>query len=149
MSCPNWEQCFHEACVNKRVCDSSTYWSAYWKSRTDARFKTCPYVHLCSNDQCKSTGKCQDSEWWNSFFNKKNAQPKANSCTKSKGRCDKHATCSIMNECIFKIPGVINRPALLKSLRGPLTMRQVVNLLKKHWPQPMRSFYLSGQKKKQ
>lgn len=67
-------------------------------------------------------------------------------CTKTKGVCNKQETCEFLGQCIFTIQAVKGNKKLIKALFGKHSMDQVIGLLKKWNPKPMRSYYLNNKK---
>lgn len=172
MSCPKWEVCFHEECVLKKncsvcscpyvhlcpiercksegVCMDASFWATYWKNKNGNPMTT-PLVKSIKRKEKKKRRRTRLGKKQRNWIkrNQEHSLVYSNAplCTKTGDKCDKHAACSVMNECIVKIPRIAGNAPLVESLRGPRSLKDIIRLLKEHDPGPMKGYYLSAGKK--
>jgi len=113
----------------------------------------CPAWYHCNKKSCTENERCCSAEYWASLsmhVHKVQQRIKRRSflaseqkpCVRSANGCDKWEACSVLNECVAKIPRFQNKPKLLKALCGPKSLKQIIAILKTHDPEPMKSYYL-------
>lgn len=136
MICPAWEDCNKKNCIEESVCMNGDYWSRYWeneKNLNTTRWK----------DRKKTKKERQDA----AIAAYKRMLP---ACTKKSDTdvCNKQRTCEILGQCIFDIPRFQDKPDLLNALKGITAPKSIINVLREHDPEPMRSWYFKADKKK-
>lgn len=62
-------------------------------------------------------------------------------CIKSGEWCDKKDACDVLGQCIVTISRFRDRPEIIEELRGPKTSKEIIRVLAKHDPEPMKSYY--------
>jgi hypothetical protein len=67
-------------------------------------------------------------------------------CIKNGNICDKQAACSILNQCC--IERFAGNEDLINALRGPLVVKDIIRILAKLDPSPMRSYYFRSNGRK-
>lgn len=140
MVCPAWEDCNKKSCIEQSVCMNGDYWDDYWKEMAelaDEQRKTLPMVKK-SNSQIKVEKGIANSTL---------VYQGHPLCTKSGDICDKHEACRVLDQCVVTLSRVVNNPMLLEAMRGPHSLKSIINLLKHFDPTPMRSYYLLANKK--
>lgn len=146
MSCPIWKACFHEECCKEQVCFNIPYWVDYWKSRPKIISSPTPPEVVKSKRrkekklEIKSKGKKRyrlDRE------EEKNRKLYGHLpvCMKQVNICDKEDACDLLSRCIATVPRFKDNIELLNALRGPKTIDEVIRILAKYDPEPMRSYY--------
>lgn len=135
MVCPAWEDCNKKSCTEIERCTNPEY----WKRISDIiSAKHTPKAGLKSNRQIK-----READIANSTL----VYQGHPLCTKSGDACDKHQACKILDQCVVTLSRVVNNQQLLEAMRGPHTLKGIINLLKHFDPSPMRSYYLCQNKK--
>jgi hypothetical protein len=120
----------------------------------------CPLVHLCFHEDCQEKKVCQNREYWKREHDRKvekstkegrrrrqmgiyaEAYKHVPHCMKNdEGVCDKQQACGVLNECLVRIPRIAANERVMEHLRGPRNLKEIINLLRDHDPEPMRSYY--------
>lgn len=114
MSCPEWDKCDKKGCIENERCINSDYW------------------HSLSTHVMKVQTKKQRRLFH--YLDR-------NNCNRVESVCDKDSTCKILGQCIFTISAVKDNDKLKKCLSYGWTMKEVIKILAKHNPTPMKSYY--------
>lgn len=145
MGCPDWEKCSIFKCHDRQQCCSIL------------NKGICPKWEDCHKKGCIELDRCTNPDYWSSLsvhVSKKMAQRALKKemklyeakhipvCVKCGDWCDKKEACSILGQCIGTLSFVEENQSLLNALRGPHTSTQIIQILRKWHPAPMRSYYL-------
>lgn len=148
--CPYVHLCKESSCRKEGVCLNSGYWSAYWKIKTVAENEALGGT----KKERRKARKIQKKEkgikkYWRE---RKEAAIKEvfasiPHCVKDGDWCDKKQACDVLGQCVITLSRIQANPAILEELRGPRSCKQIINVLAKHDPEPMKSYYSHLMKK--
>lgn len=119
MSCPNWEDCSIKSCIENEHCRNKVFWNSEVGLQ---RRKVIRKIKL------EEKTVVFDPE---------------NPCSKKHNICDKRKACELLGQCVFSIRAIKGNIKVITELSGKKSILEIIKILAKHNPKPMRSYYLN------
>lgn len=139
MSCPYVHICKKPICLENKICELIVVFNeaASRKRKLDeGKEKRKEGKKMQIDQEARRKEKVNDIE-----RKLHDAYGHLEPCIKSGFICDKHTACSILGECLVKMERFKDKNDLIESLKGPIHIKQIIQLLRKYDPGPMRTYY--------
>jgi hypothetical protein len=145
--CPFVHLCGNVKCRTGSMCQDKTYWSHYWRKKTEREEMELGISKKERRSLRKTAKKAQGRKRFRmDELEKAHREIYSNTphCVKNEITCDKGEACSFLNRCVMTLEGVKNFPDLVEALRGPHSLKRIISLLAKYNPGPIKSYYRQG-----